>query len=73
MDVRLADLRMQHTKWTALTDTSSWDSTFFLSLIDSKSAEIIKLKAENRKLIRALERLSDENEKLNRRMATCRI
>ena len=38
----LADIRMQNAKWTALVDTSSWESTFFLHLVDDKNREIRK-------------------------------
>jgi hypothetical protein len=36
---RLAALRNDHAMWTALTDTSSWESTFYLSLIDDLMRE----------------------------------
>lgn len=34
---RLAHIRAQWLMWSALTDTSAWDVTFLLSLIDGKN------------------------------------
>ena len=69
----LANIRMQNAKWTALVDTSSWESTFFLHLVDDKNREIRKLKTANRRLRQTVVRMGEQNEALLRRISTCQI
>ena len=41
---RLAEIRAQWLNWSALTDTSTWESTFFFELLDQKNRQIRRLK-----------------------------
>jgi hypothetical protein len=41
---RLADIRTQLLVWSATRDTSNWDATFFLALLDRKNQEIAQLR-----------------------------
>lgn len=41
---RLAELRMQWMAWTAVTDTSNWESTFFFKIFDYQNQEIAALR-----------------------------
>ena len=45
--LRLAQIRMDNAKWSAMKDTSSWDGTFLLRLIDESLAEIKALRRAN--------------------------
>jgi len=36
----LARKRADHARWSAVTDTSSWDSTFYLRIIDRLNEEL---------------------------------
>lgn len=41
---RLAEIRAQWELWSALTDTSSWESTFFFTLLEQKDRELTELR-----------------------------
>jgi hypothetical protein len=41
---RLAEIRAQWMMWSAAADTSSWDVTFFLMLLEQKDRQIAELR-----------------------------
>jgi hypothetical protein len=41
---RLAEIRTQWMMWSATADTSNWEVTFFLTLLEQKDQEIADLK-----------------------------
>jgi hypothetical protein len=41
---RLASIRTQLMRWSATHDTSTWESAFFLEVIDRKNREIARLR-----------------------------
>jgi hypothetical protein len=45
---RLARMRADNLKWSALMDTSTWESTFFLAIIDELNEKLRRLN-ENKK------------------------
>ena len=41
---RLAEIRMKWELWSALTDTSQWEATFFFNLLEQKERELADLR-----------------------------
>ena len=41
---RLAEIRSQWEMWSALTDTSAWESTFFFEVLEQKERELSELR-----------------------------
>ena len=41
---RLAEIRRQWMLWSAVIDTSTWEVTFFLNLLEQKNGEIAMLR-----------------------------
>ncbi len=53
---RLAELRAQWESWSATTDTSTWESTFFFGMFDRQNQEIAALRRALRNKRSALKR-----------------
>jgi len=41
---RLAEMRARWVLWSATTDTSSWEATFFFNVLDEKDRELAELR-----------------------------
>ena len=68
---RLADIRGQMAKCASQGNASGWDSVFLLTVIDSKNAEIKRLRTANCKQRRDLVKAHEDLEHLTRRVSAC--